>query len=193
MIALAVALALSAPDDGAARQELSAQDVHAPFSRDVEWDGSKPSFGWEWRESFARFSGSVLIFGYWPETPRAARPPRRQSFIARRAFRRLGQPERIQWAQSEACPALRDRFKALEQLPTPTFRVAGLDDEPERIVVAGDGVGWTLWSKTAQQSDDHAAYLTVRSGGGDIATWGVATEAALESCWTENEPVTPVR
>ena len=193
MIALAVALALSASDDGAARQELSVQDIRAPFSREVEWGGDEADFGWEWRESFSRFSGSVLVFGYWPETPRVAGTPRRRSFVARRAFRRLGQAERVQWVDSETCPALRDRFKALEALPPPSFRVAGLEGEPEWIKVTGDGVGWTIWSDQAEQSDGHIAYLTVRSGGGDIATWGMATEAALEPCWTETEPAPPVR
>lgn len=187
MIALALALALSAPDEGAARQELSARDVHAPFSREVNWDGNKPSFGWEWRESFARFSGSVLVFGYWPQTAASDGTPRRRSFVARRVFRRIGQPERIQWADSDACPALRDRFAALQRLPTPAFRVVGLEGEPESIVVTGDGVGWTIWS------DEHYAKLTVRSNGSDIATWGMATEAALEPCWTETEPAPPVR
>lgn len=193
MIGLAVALALSAPDDGAAPRGLSAHEIRAPFSREVEWGGNEAGFGWEWRESFARFSGSVLVFGYWPHTATSAGAPRRRSFVARRAFRRLGQPERIQWTDSEFCPALRARFEALEAIPSPSFRVAGLEGEPERIVVAGDGVGWTIWSNTAHQSDDHVARLTVQSGGGDIATWGTTTEAALESCWTDIEPTPPVR
>lgn len=193
MIALAVALALSAPDDGAALQELSAHEIRAPFSREVAWGGDEADFGWEWRESFARFSGSVLVFGYWPETPGAAGAPRRRSFVARRAFRRLGQPERIQWTDSEACPALRVRFRALEQLPTPAFRVGGLEGESESIVVTGHGAAWTIWTDEAAQSDGHYATLTVQSNDSDIAAWGTATEIALASCWTEIEPTPPVR
>ena len=98
----------------------------------------------------------------------------------------------MRWTDSDACPALTDRLRGFEAVPTPNLTIFGLDEAPDGSLPGRTlhGLHWTLWTDyLASQTDGAPADVSMSSNGGAIAAWGNETRAALETCWRETPPV----
>jgi hypothetical protein len=146
------------------------------------------SLGWRWSHPFEDAAGSVSVFVV--RTAEGAPPgqPTRPVFIARQVERVSGAPEAIRWADSDRCPSLLLLMHDFEALQPPSTMIPGLTWPPQFPVITLDGIGWTIWTRDAQQSDRSTAYVQMSSNAGEIAAWGRRSWEALSECWSEDQP-----
>lgn len=193
VMCVAVAL-IAAPSTAAALQPTDIQADEgarvAPIGTgdEVLWDHGPAWLGWRWDDSFQTFSGSVSI--YFNHTRQGAPEgrPTRLRLVARQLVRRAGQSDQISWADSDRCPALLDLARGFQTLDPPLTVLPGLTWPPEFPVVVLDGVRWTLWSNSAQQTGRYPAYSQFSSNAGAIAAWGRNAQRQMVGCWVERQP-----
>lgn len=157
------------------------------------WAGRPAWLGWRWLDAFQTFAGSVSI--YYDHTREGALEgrPTRLRLVARQLDRRAGQSDQIRWTDSDRCPALMDRVQAFQVLEPPRTVIPALTWPPAFPRMVRDGVGWSLWSQTAQQAGGFSAYSEFSSNAGPIAEWGRSARQALKDCWQEDAPVAATR
>ena len=193
LLSLALALTLSVQSGQGPPSAAEAARMDAPFERAPRWGASytSPSSGWSYRDEFHQIAGMVWIYAdlEWSgiEGERA-----RIIYVARRLERRRDVADTVRWTDSDACPALTDRLRAFEAVPTPGLTIFGLDEAPDGSLRGRTlhGLHWTLWTHyLASQTDGEPADVSMSSNAGAIAEWGNETRATLEPCWRETPPV----
>lgn len=168
----------------------SAEERARIFEADADftWGSETAWLGWRWTAPFQDFAGSVSVF--YDPTSDGAPPgqPTRLRFIARQVERKAGEPDAVRWAESDACPALMRLMHELEALRAPPTVIAALTWPPKFPMIVLDGMGWTIWSRTAQQEGRFPAYVEMSSNSGEIAEWGRRSREALSECWSQEQP-----
>lgn len=187
---IAISLLVSGTESAEAHAAAPVPSSAVQSERDEQyrWNFMPPWLGWKWSSPFGNFSGSVSIyFTYTTEGAPAGRPTRLK-LVARRVFRERDKSDRVQWTESDRCPALLEAARQFQELPPPRTVISGLTWPPDFPLVVLDGMSWTLWSNTAQQEGRHPASYSFSSNTGPIADWGERTQTALDNCWDESTP-----
>lgn len=93
------------------------------------------------------------------------------------------------WAESRACPAIRDTLLAMERLPAVRPDAPGLGREPEFSLTL-DGVIHTFWTAMAQSGPRDATVGLEITGNvnSPVAIWWKAAEDGLAGCWSATPP-----
>lgn len=110
------------------------------------------------------------------------------SYFARRALSTPAGPEHVRWAASESCPAMKDVFGGLNDLPAVAIRVPGMSAYSSLLPIAPvtiDGASYTIWGN-GRQVDGAFVSMTMSSGGGAIARFVEAADRQMADCWKDS-------
>lgn len=141
----------------------------------------------ETEDAFGRTRSVVaLYYDYAQRRPnRSSSAPR---YLARRSQQVGDARPRLDWADTNDCPALHSVVESFAFLPIPSVQIDGAPSSRPATPPPVDGTRHTIWTSRGKQINGERADLEVSATYGPLATWVAMSNDALRPCWREAQP-----